>query len=116
MKTICKNLNLLASHYPSITEFAKHIGFSRQTVGFWLADQRTPTAEAITAICEKEKVSADWLLEITPFSAVRRDAKEELHGVICDINLDSHYYYRCVCGRKRKVDFLFREDHKEEEQ
>ena len=85
MKEICEKLNLLASYYPSITEFARHIGFSRQTVAFWLSCKRLPTIDALKAICVKEEVPSDWLLGLNvPYDT--RKTKAELQTTITYVN------------------------------
>ena len=43
-------------------QFGKDLGVSRQTINYWLKGERKPSAEIIKTICEKESVSADWLL------------------------------------------------------
>lgn len=48
----------------SITEFAKKLGLSRQTTGFYLNGDRIPDIEMLCQICSRCNVSADWLLGI----------------------------------------------------
>ncbi len=47
------------------TEFAKFLGISRQTVGFYCNGDRIPDALGLKQIAEKCGVSADWLLGLT---------------------------------------------------
>lgn len=47
------------------TEFAKFLGISRQTVGFYYNGDRIPDAMMLKEIAEKCDVSADWLLGLT---------------------------------------------------
>lgn len=49
----------------SVTEFAKTLGISRQTLGFYLNGDRIPDIETLTQICERCSVSADWLLGLS---------------------------------------------------
>lgn len=46
----------------SAEEFGNAVGVSRQTINYWLNGTRTPSAENIKTICEKEKCNANWLL------------------------------------------------------
>ena len=59
----------------SNTEFAKFLGISRQTVGFYCNGDRIPDALGIRDIAEKCGVSADWLLGLSDFPTMAQ-AKE----------------------------------------
>ena len=59
-----KRLWELIGDEQSQTEFAKYIGLSRQTLGFYLNGDRIPDAEGILKICKACNVSSDWLLGI----------------------------------------------------
>lgn len=48
----------------TLEQFAKKLGMSRATVGFYLAGQRIPDALGVVNIAEKMCVSADWLLGV----------------------------------------------------
>lgn len=48
----------------SNTEFAKFLGISRQTVGFYWNGDRVPDAVTLVKIAERCDVSTDWLLGI----------------------------------------------------
>lgn len=47
------------------TDFAKFLGISRQTVGFYCNGDRIPDALGLKQIADKCGVSADWLLGLT---------------------------------------------------
>lgn len=49
----------------SNTEFAKILGISRQTLGFYLNGDRIPDCETLAQICKCCNVSADWLLGLS---------------------------------------------------
>lgn len=49
----------------TLEQFAKKLGMSRATVGFYAAGQRIPDALGLKKIAEKCNVSADWLLGLT---------------------------------------------------
>ena len=49
------------------TEFAKILGMSRQTVGFYCNGDRIPDAVALRQIAESCSVSVDWLLGLSEF-------------------------------------------------
>ena len=63
----------------SNTEFATHLGMSRQTVGFYLNGDRIPDALSLRQIAERCSVSTDWLLGLT--STATLDQNEQ---TICD--------------------------------
>lgn len=68
-------LNILMGEM-NTTEFAKHIGLSRQTTGFYLNGDRIPDAETLYQICQHCNVSADWLLGLAPEKAKTSDISE----------------------------------------
>jgi len=47
------------------SQFAKLLDISQQNVHRYIAEGRTPNGDALTLICEKLKISADWLLGMT---------------------------------------------------
>lgn len=49
----------------SVTDFAKKLGLSRQTAGFYLNGDRIPDSETLMQICRSSRVSADWLLGLS---------------------------------------------------
>lgn len=49
----------------SVTEFAKELQISRQTLGFYLNGDRIPDALTLANICERCGISADWLLGLS---------------------------------------------------
>lgn len=59
----------------SNTEFAKYLGISRQTVGFYSSGERIPDALGLLQIAEKCNVSADWLLGRSEENAFDDDAQ-----------------------------------------
>lgn len=59
LKILRKNKGLTQS------KFAKEIGKSELCIRKWETGIRFPNSKAIIKICEKFKVSADWLLGLT---------------------------------------------------
>ena len=51
----------------TLEQFAKKLGMSRATVGFYAAGQRIPDALGLKKITETCNVSADWLLGISDY-------------------------------------------------
>lgn len=49
----------------SITDFAKKVGITRQTMGFYLNGDRIPDIATLFQICNICNVSADWLLGLS---------------------------------------------------
>ena len=54
----------------TIGDFAKKIGLSRQTTGFYINGHRIPDAETLTEISKALNVSVDWLLGLTDENTV----------------------------------------------
>lgn len=46
-------------------DFAKHIGLTRTSLGYYLSGERLPNADILKQICERCNVSADWLLGLS---------------------------------------------------
>ena len=57
------------------TEFAKFLGISRQTVGFYYNGDRIPDAMMLKQIAEKCGVSTDYLLGLTDTQSTNADAR-----------------------------------------
>lgn len=57
------------------TEFAKFLGISRQTVGFYYNGDRIPDARMLKQIAEKCGVSTDYLLGLTDTQSTNADAR-----------------------------------------
>lgn len=56
-----ERLNILLGDM-STTDFAKKVGLTRQTMGFYLNGDRIPDSLTLAQICKSCNVSADWLL------------------------------------------------------
>ena len=59
--------------------FAKFLGISRQSIGFYESGKRVPDASTIALMCEKCNVSADWILGLSVAKTVEKNIKE-----LCD--------------------------------
>lgn len=59
-------------HY-SQTDLAKHIGVSRQSIGFYENATRTPDAEFVMKVARHFCVSADWLLGLSDTPTITPD-------------------------------------------
>lgn len=60
------------------TEFAKFLGISRQTVGFYYNGDRIPDAMMLKEIAEKCDVSTDYLLGLTDTQSTNADAQKAI--------------------------------------
>ena len=65
---------LLTDSGESIVSFAKFLGTSRQSLGYYLNGERIPDALMIRKICERCNVSSDWLLGLSDASSRNPDA------------------------------------------
>lgn len=59
----------------TLEQFAKKLGMSRATVGFYAAGQRIPDALGLKKIAEKCNVSADWLLGLSDIKSCNMDIR-----------------------------------------
>ncbi len=75
----------------SSTEFAKKVGLSRQTVGFYLNGDRIPDSESLLQICEKCEVSADWLLGLTKDTATQTTEEAKEMTATAEVIIDDDY-------------------------
>lgn len=74
----------------SNTEFAAHLGMSRQTVGFYLNGDRVPDALALRQIADKCHVSTDWLLGLS----VIREKDAEIQAINAYTGLSNDAIYK----------------------
>ena len=90
----------------SNTDFAKFLGMSRQTVGFYLNGERVPDAITLIKIAEKCNVSADWLLGL---SAVKsRDIEEQKVCTYTGLSQEAiHVLHDSASEQGNPVTFLF---------
>ena len=59
----------------STTDFAKKVGISRQTMGFYLNGDRIPDAATLHQICTACDISADWLLGLSDTKSIDPNIK-----------------------------------------
>ena len=64
---------LLIDSGKTVTDFAKLLGISRQSLNYYLNGNRVPDCNTLRRICEKCAVSADWLLGL---SGIRNPDKD----------------------------------------
>lgn len=64
LSEFCDNLNLLKEGM-TIEQFAKKVGISRATAGFYLNGDRVPNIITLAKICKAFGCSADWILGIS---------------------------------------------------
>lgn len=62
----------------SKVEFAKKLGLSRQTVGFYINGDRIPDAKTLAQICSRCNVSSDWVLGLSDDRELHPSAVDEL--------------------------------------
>lgn len=99
----------------SNTEFAKYLGLSRQTVGFYLNGQRLPDMANLKAIAKKCGVSADYLLGLSkvPTRDVTEAAVCEYTGLslnaIRKIHLLDNVLFKCDDGIFRPSQFKLKD-------
>lgn len=63
----------------TIVDFAKTLGTSRQSLGYYLNGERIPDAHMVKQICERCHISADWLLGLSDVKSPEADLK-----AVCD--------------------------------
>lgn len=88
------------------TVFAKHVGLSRQTLGYYLNGNRLPDAENIVKICKACNVSAGWLLGIEEEPSPDQDIKRmrEYTGLSdCAINALRSFDLQLVPSSKKTI-------------
>lgn len=97
-----KRLEMLKGNM-SLDQFAKTVGLSRQTIGFYLSGERKPDIETLSAICERYAISADWLLG----RDVQSDANpDNLHTALDSKIQDPDQPHRtCLVGGRRLAIF-----------
>lgn len=59
--------------YDSTEEFAKKIGVSRQTLGFWLNNKRTPDMDGLIKVSKALNMSIDYLVGISDSNSMDID-------------------------------------------
>lgn len=77
----------------SNTEFAKTLGISRQTLGFYLNGDRIPDCETLAQICKRCNRSANWLLGLSKDTSIESPAVDQLGlspGAVKQLSLFSH--------------------------
>lgn len=77
----------------SNTEFAKILGISRQTLGFYLNGDRIPDCETLAQICKRCNRSANWLLGLSKDTSIESPAVDQLGlspGAVKQLSLFSH--------------------------
>ena len=57
-------------------EFARVVGITRQTMGFYLRGERIPDSETLIQICERCDVSSDWLLGLSDVRSTETHLRE----------------------------------------
>ena len=78
----------------SNTEFAKTLGISRQTLGFYLNGDRIPDCETLAQICKRCNRSANWLLGLSRDTSIESPAVDKLGlspGAVAQLLAISHY-------------------------
>ena len=64
----------------TITEFARFLGLKQPSVHFYMTGQRKISVEFLYSVCNKCKVSADWLLG-TEYASDRPNMETLVHAV-----------------------------------
>ena len=91
-------------------EFAKFLGISRPTVGFYESGQRLPDALVLRQIAEKCNVSTDWLLGLSNSKDLCGSANSVCNYI--GLGMDAVQAIRSVClksSRQTSLSFLLRD-------
>ena len=75
----------------SNTEFAKRIGISRQTLGFYLNGDRIPDCETLVQICQRCNISSNWLLGLSDDPSLQPSVVDDLGLSSEAVNLIRHF-------------------------
>ena len=66
MESVVNRLKtLLDERGTSVSEFARFLGMPQPTLNNYLKGERTPTIDSIVIVCNKCKVTSDWLLGLS---------------------------------------------------
>ena len=75
--------------YDSTEEFAKKLGVSRQTLGFWLNEKRTPDMDMLIKVSKALNMSIDYLVGISDSNSLDAD----IQAVIRYTGLSERFIY-----------------------
>lgn len=81
-----ERMKKLAENYSNYTDFADALGFSQQTVNYYINGKRVPDAANLIIISQKMGVSVDWLLGLSEVESRDPDIEKlRSHNNMVDI-------------------------------